>query len=52
MNELKTHDRMQKEFIDIADHELRTPIQPILGLTGELLRSNNSRDRRSSSRTR
>ena len=50
--QLKTHDRMQKEFIDIAAHELRTPIQPILGLTGELLRSNNSRDRRSGSRTR
>ena len=44
---LKIHDRMQKEFINIAAHELRTPIQPILGLTGELLRSNNSRDRRS-----
>jgi signal transduction histidine kinase len=24
---------MQREFIDIAAHELRTPIQPILGLT-------------------
>jgi signal transduction histidine kinase len=24
---------MQKEFIDIAAHELRTPIQPIIGLT-------------------
>jgi signal transduction histidine kinase len=45
--QLKTHDRMQKEFIDIAAHELRTPIQPILGLTGELLRSNSSIDRRS-----
>ena len=32
--QLKIHDRMQKEFIDIAAHELRTPIQPILGLTG------------------
>ncbi len=31
--QLKTHDRMQREFIDIAAHELRTPIQPILGLT-------------------
>ncbi len=30
--QLKSHDRMQKEFIDIAAHELRTPIQPILGL--------------------
>jgi two-component system, OmpR family, sensor histidine kinase VicK len=30
--QLKAHDKMQKEFIDIAAHELRTPIQPILGL--------------------
>ena len=29
---------MQKEFIDIAAHELRTPIQPILGLS-EFLQS-------------
>ncbi|MDQ6668118.1 MAG: ATP-binding protein [Thermoproteota archaeon] len=36
--ELKNHDRLQKEFINIAAHELRTPIQPILGLT-EVLRS-------------
>jgi signal transduction histidine kinase len=43
--QLKTHDKMQKEFIDIAAHELRTPIQPILGLTGELIRSNNSKDK-------
>jgi two-component system sensor histidine kinase VicK len=35
---LKVHDKMQKEFINIAAHELRTPIQPILGLS-ELLRS-------------
>jgi signal transduction histidine kinase len=46
--QLRIHDKMQKEFIDIAAHELRTPIQPILGLTG-ILRSNNSRDTRSSS---
>ena len=31
--QLKQHDKMQKEFINIAAHELRTPIQPILGLT-------------------
>jgi signal transduction histidine kinase len=31
--QLKRHDKMQKEFINIAAHELRTPIQPILGLT-------------------
>jgi signal transduction histidine kinase len=30
--QLKIHDKMQKEFINIAVHELRTPIQPILGL--------------------
>ena len=36
--QLKIHDTMQKEFINIAANELRTPIQPILGLTG-LLRS-------------
>lgn len=26
------HDKMQKDFINIAAHELRTPIQPIIGL--------------------
>ena len=31
--QLKVHDKMQQEFIHIAAHELRTPIQPILGLT-------------------
>ena len=35
-NELNIHDNMQKEFINIAAHELRTPIMPILGLS-ELL---------------
>ena len=36
--ELKRADKMQKQFINIAAHELRTPIQPILGFLG-LLRS-------------
>ena len=36
--ELKVHERMQREFINVAAHELRTPIQPILGLS-EILRS-------------
>ena len=31
--QLKVHDKMQKEFINVASHELRTPIQPILGLS-------------------
>jgi signal transduction histidine kinase len=35
---LKEADNMKNEFINIAAHELRTPIQPILGLT-EILRS-------------
>jgi signal transduction histidine kinase len=35
---LKESDKIQKEFINVAAHELRTPIQPILGLS-EVLRS-------------
>jgi signal transduction histidine kinase len=31
--QLKLHDKMQQEFINVAAHELRTPIQPILSLT-------------------
>ena len=34
--ELKRADKMQKQFINIAAHELRTPIQPILGLVSVL----------------
>lgn len=34
---LEMQDRMQKEFINVAAHELRTPIQPIIGLA-EVLR--------------
>jgi two-component system, OmpR family, sensor histidine kinase VicK len=44
---LRIQSKMQKEFIDVAAHELRTPIQPILGLTG-ILRSSNRRDKTSS----
>jgi two-component system sensor histidine kinase VicK len=36
--QLKIHDKMQQEFINVAAHELRTPIQPILGLA-DILRS-------------
>jgi two-component system sensor histidine kinase VicK len=30
--QLKSQDKMKQQFMDIAAHELRTPIQPILGL--------------------
>jgi len=36
--QVKRHDKMQEEFIKIAAHELRTPIQPIVGLT-QLIRA-------------
>ena len=29
--QLKVHDKMQKEFINIASHEMKTPTQAILG---------------------
>ena len=35
--QLKSYDKVQKEFMNIAAHELRTPLQPILGLA-QLLR--------------
>jgi signal transduction histidine kinase len=35
--QLKVNDKMQREFINVAAHELRTPIQPILGLSEVLL---------------
>jgi two-component system sensor histidine kinase VicK len=35
---LKEADKMKTEFINVAAHELRTPVQPILGLS-EVLRS-------------
>jgi signal transduction histidine kinase len=47
--QLTIQSKMQKEFINVAAHELRTPIQPILGLTG-ILRSNISRDRTSAAK--
>src|ERR671935_1121886 len=37
--ELKRADRMQKEFINIAAHELRNPIQPILSISEVLQRA-------------
>ena len=34
--QLKVHDKMHTEFVNIAAHELRTPIQPILAIVGML----------------
>ena len=39
--QLKYKDQLKDQFINIAAHELRTPIQPILGLT-EVIRSRNA----------
>ena len=41
--ELKLKDKLKDEFINVAAHELRTPIQPILGLC-EVLRSKLRKD--------
>jgi signal transduction histidine kinase len=47
--QLKVHDKMQSEFINIAAHELRTPIQSILGYSellkgSELLKEDESKN--------
>jgi signal transduction histidine kinase len=36
--QLQIHDKLQKEFVNIAAHELRTPIQPLIG-AAELMES-------------
>ncbi|HZA64137.1 MAG TPA: HAMP domain-containing sensor histidine kinase [Nitrososphaeraceae archaeon] len=36
VGQLETHDRMQREFINIASHEMKTPTQAILGTSGLL----------------
>jgi signal transduction histidine kinase len=37
MKKLKESDKIKTEFINMAAHELRTPVQPILGLSEVLL---------------
>jgi signal transduction histidine kinase len=44
IDELKLREEMQRDFINIAAHELRNPIQPIIGLT-QILRSTRSEGR-------
>ena len=46
---LQIHENLQKEFINIAAHELRTPIQPILGIANIL--KNNLKDDNQKERT-
>jgi two-component system, OmpR family, sensor histidine kinase VicK len=41
---LTKQDKIQKEFIDIAAHELRTPIQPIIAITEILYSQNKNED--------
>ena len=41
---LKIHDKLQNEFISMAAHELRTPIQPVLALSQHLLAHDTSID--------
>ncbi len=36
IEQLEAHDKMQNEFINIAAHELRSPIQPLLGMSDVL----------------
>ena len=43
--QLKMQDRAQKEFINIAAHELRTPIQPIIGLSDLLAHSEHFKEK-------
>jgi signal transduction histidine kinase len=41
---LQINDKMQKEFINTAAHELRTPIQPIIGIA-DLLKNTSSSEK-------
>ncbi len=43
-NQLERNNKLQKEFINIAAHELRTPIQPILGLSEIVAKENKDKD--------
>jgi signal transduction histidine kinase len=41
---LLVHDKIQKDFINTAAHELRTPIQPILGLSEWIKNKTNDKE--------
>jgi signal transduction histidine kinase len=42
--QLKNQDKMQREFINVAAHELRTPIQPILNVANMLSTKINNKE--------
>jgi signal transduction histidine kinase len=42
--QLKVHDKMQREFINVASHEMKTPTQAILGYTEILQRHPEKRE--------
>ncbi len=42
--QLQSQDKMQREFINIAAHELKTPIQPVLALTERIREKTKDRD--------
>jgi len=42
--QLERNNKLQKEFINIAAHELRTPIQPILGLSEIVIKENKDKE--------
>jgi signal transduction histidine kinase len=43
-NQLERNNKLQKEFINIAAHELRTPIRPILGLSEIVVKENKDKE--------
>ena len=43
--QLEEHGRLQKEFINIAAHELRTPVQPLLGMADILAMESEGTDK-------
>ena len=45
IEQLKASDEALKTFVNIAAHELRTPIQPIIGLSDLLARSNHPKEK-------
>ena len=49
--EIEQRERMKDEFINVAAHEMRTPVQPILGLS-ELLKSKRRSNKGSASDTK